>query len=417
MSKAETLTAQAKELNVEQYRKDFPILDQEVNGKPLAYLDNAATTQKPQQVIDTLNWYYTQVNSNVHRGIHSLSQQASESYEQVRGKLQRFFNAQYKEEMVFVRGTTEGINLVAQTHGKQNVKAGDEVLITGMEHHSNIVPWQMLCEEQGATLKVADVTEEGDIDLEDFEAKLSDRTKMVAFIHVSNTLGTVNPARYLVDRAHAKGASVLIDGAQAPMHMPVDVQDLDCDFYVMSAHKIFGPTGIGILYGKYDVLDAMPPYQGGGDMIDTVTFEGTSYNEVPLKLEAGTPNIADTIAFGRALEYVEGIGREAIQSYEKELLEYATAALRSVDGLQVIGQSSNKAAVISFVFDEIHPQDVGILLDQEGVAIRTGHHCTQPLMRRYNVPATSRASFAFYNTKEEIDQLVKAIHQVKTIFS
>ncbi len=417
MSKAETLSAQAKELNVEQYRKDFPILDQEVNGKPLAYLDNAATTQKPQQVIDTLNWYYTQVNSNVHRGIHSLSQQASEAYEQVRGKLQRFFNAQYKEEMVFVRGTTEGINLVAQTHGKQNVKEGDEVLITGMEHHSNIVPWQMLCEEQGATLKVADVTDEGDIDLDDFEAKLSDRTKMVAFIHVSNTLGTVNPARYLVDRAHAKGAAVLIDGAQAPMHMPVDVQDLDCDFYVMSAHKIFGPTGIGILYGKYDVLDAMPPYQGGGDMIDTVTFEKTSYNEVPLKLEAGTPNIADTIAFGRAVEYVEGIGREAIQSYEKELLEYATAALRSVDGLQVIGQSSDKAAVISFVFDEIHPQDVGILLDQEGVAIRTGHHCTQPLMRRYNVPATSRASFAFYNTKEEIDQLVKAIHQVKTIFS
>jgi cysteine desulfurase/selenocysteine lyase len=417
MSKAETLSAQAKELNVEQYRKDFPILDQEVNGKPLAYLDNAATTQKPQQVIDTLNWYYTQVNSNVHRGIHSLSQQASEAYEQVRGKLQRFFNAQYKEEMVFVRGTTEGINLVAQTHGKQNVKEGDEVLITGMEHHSNIVPWQMLCEEQGATLKVADVTDEGDIDLDDFEAKLSDRTRMVAFIHVSNTLGTVNPARYLVDRAHAKGAAVLIDGAQAPMHMPVDVQDLDCDFYVMSAHKIFGPTGIGILYGKYDVLDAMPPYQGGGDMIDTVTFEGTSYNEVPLKLEAGTPNIADTIAFGRAVEYVEGIGREAIQSYEKELLEYATAALRSVDGLQVIGQSSDKAAVISFVFDEIHPQDVGILLDQEGVAIRTGHHCTQPLMRRYNIPATSRASFAFYNTKEEIDQLVKAIHQVKTIFS
>jgi cysteine desulfurase/selenocysteine lyase len=417
MSKAETLSAQAKELNVEQYRKDFPILDQEVNGKPLAYLDNAATTQKPQQVIDTLNWYYTQVNSNVHRGIHSLSQQASEAYEQVRGKLQRFFNAQYKEEMVFVRGTTEGINLVAQTHGKQNVKEGDEVLITGMEHHSNIVPWQMLCEEQGATLKVADVTDEGDIDLDDFEAKLSDRTKMVAFIHVSNTLGTVNPARYLVDRAHAKGAAVLIDGAQAPMHMPVDVQDLDCDFYVMSAHKIFGPTGIGILYGKYDVLDAMPPYQGGGDMIDTVTFEKTSYNEVPLKLEAGTPNIADTIAFGRAVEYVEGIGREAIQSYEKELLEYATAALRSVDGLQVIGQSSDKAAVISFVFDEIHPQDVGILLDQEGVAIRTGHHCTQPLMRRYNIPATSRASFAFYNTKEEIDQLVKAIHQVKTIFS
>ena len=417
MSKAETLSAQAKELNVEQYRKDFPILDQEVNGKPLAYLDNAATTQKPQQVIDTLNWYYTQVNSNVHRGIHSLSQQASESYEQVRGKLQRFFNAQYKEEMVFVRGTTEGINLVAQTHGKQNVKEGDEVLITGMEHHSNIVPWQMLCEEQGATLKVADVTDEGDIDLDDVEAKLSDRTKMVAFIHVSNTLGTVNPARYLVDRAHAKGAAVLIDGAQAPMHMPVDVQDLDCDFYVMSAHKIFGPTGIGILYGKYDVLDAMPPYQGGGDMIDTVTFEKTSYNEVPLKLEAGTPNIADTIAFGRAVEYVEGIGREAIQSYEKELLEYATAALRSVDGLQVIGQSSDKAAVISFVFDEIHPQDVGILLDQEGVAIRTGHHCTQPLMRRYNVPATSRASLAFYNTKEEIDQLVKAIHQVKTIFS
>ena len=417
MSKAETLSAQAKELNVEQYRKDFPILDQEVNGKPLAYLDNAATTQKPQQVIDTLNWYYTQVNSNVHRGIHSLSQQASEAYEQVRGKLQRFFNAQYKEEMVFVRGTTEGINLVAQTHGKQNVKEGDEVLITGMEHHSNIVPWQMLCEEQGATLKVADVTDEGDIDLDDFEAKLSDRTKMVAFIHVSNTLGTVNPARYLVDRAHAKGAAVLMDGAQAPMHMPVDVQDLDCDFYVMSAHKIFGPTGIGILYGKYDVLDAMPPYQGGGDMIDTVTFEKTSYNEVPLKLEAGTPNIADTIAFGRAVEYVEGIGREAIQSYEKELLEYATAALRSVDGLQVIGQSSDKAAVISFVFDEIHPQDVGILLDQEGVAIRTGHHCTQPLMRRYNIPATSRASFAFYNTKEEIDQLVKAIHQVKTIFS
>lgn len=417
MSKAETLSAQAKELNVEQYRKDFPILDQEVNGKPLAYLDNAATTQKPQQVIDTLNWYYTQVNSNVHRGIHSLSQQASESYEQVRGKLQHFFNAQYKEEMVFVRGTTEGINLVAQTHGKQNVKEGDEVLITGMEHHSNIVPWQMLCEEQGATLKVADVTDEGDIDLDDFEAKLSDRTKMVAFIHVSNTLGTVNPARYLVDRAHAKGAAVLMDGAQAPMHMPVDVQDLDCDFYVMSAHKIFGPTGIGILYGKYDVLDAMPPYQGGGDMIDTVTFEKTSYNEVPLKLEAGTPNIADTIAFGRAVEYVEGIGREAIQSYEKELLEYATAALRSVDGLQVIGQSSDKAAVISFVFDEIHPQDVGILLDQEGVAIRTGHHCTQPLMRRYNIPATSRASFAFYNTKEEIDQLVKAIHQVKTIFS
>ena len=417
MSKAETLTAQAKALNVEQYRQDFPILHQEINGKPLAYLDNAATTQKPQQVIDTLNWYYTKINSNVHRGIHSLSQQASEHYEAVRGKLQHFFNAAHKEEMIFVRGTTEGINLVAQTHGKQKVGPGDEVLITAMEHHSNIVPWQMLCEEKGATLKVADVTEEGDIDLDDYSQKLTDRTKIVAFIHVSNTLGTINPAKRMVQMAHDKGASVLVDGAQAPMHMNVDVQELDCDFYVMSAHKIFGPTGIGVLYGKYDLLDAMPPYQGGGDMIDTVTFEGTSYNEVPLKFEAGTPNIADTIAFGRAVEYVQAIGRDAIQAYEKELLDYATVALRSVDGLRIIGQSADKASVISFVFDDIHPQDVGILLDQEGVAIRTGHHCTQPLMRRYDIPATSRASFAFYNTKAEIDQLVKGIHQVKSIFS
>lgn len=416
MTTAETVNG-AKIKDLTKYREDFPILKQEVNGKPLVYLDNAATTQKPQQVIDAITRYYSETNSNVHRGIHSLSEQASEEYESVRDKVKNFLNANQREEIVFLRGTTEGINLVANTYGYQHVGEGDEVLITGMEHHSNIVPWQMLCNSKNAHLKVADITDEGELDWEDFKAKLTDKTKIVSLLHVSNTLGTVNPIQSITKLAHDKGAAVVLDGAQAPMHMPVDLQSLGCDFYTFSAHKIFGPTGIGILYGKSHLLEAMPPYQGGGDMIETVTFEETTYNYIPLKFEAGTPNIADTIGFGAALDYVQNIGQNNIQAYEKELLDYATYAMKEIDGLQIIGDSYNKSGVISFIFDDIHPQDVGILLDQEGVAIRTGHHCTQPIMQRFNIPATSRASFAFYNTKEEVDTLVRGIHKVKEIFA
>lgn len=415
--KDEETVSRTYALDVEKYREDFPILHQNVNGKPLAYLDNAATTQKPQQVIDAITNYYSQTNSNVHRGIHTLSEQASQEYEAVRDKIQNFVNANQREEIVFLRGTTEGINLVANTYGKQHVEEGDEVLITGMEHHSNIVPWQMLCDAQNANLKVVNITDKGELDWEDFQAKLTDKTKIVATLHVSNTLGTINPLKAITEHAHEKGAAVVVDGAQAPMHMPVDLQELNCDFYTMSAHKIFGPTGIGFLYGKAHLLENMPAYQGGGDMIDTVTFEKTTYNDIPLKFEAGTPNIAGTIGFGAAIDYVKDIGLTNIQAYEEELLSYATQAVKEIDGLQIIGEADNKSSVISFIFDDIHPQDVGILLDHEGVAIRTGHHCTQPLMKRFNVPATSRASFAFYNTKAEVDQLVKGIHKVKEIFA
>ncbi len=415
--KTDSTITHTKVFDVDKLREDFPILTQYVNKKQLVYLDNAATSQKPQQVIDTITRYYTETNSNVHRGIHSLSEQASQEYENVRDKAKDFLNASQQEEIVFLRGTTEGINLVANTFGKQNVNPGDEVLITGMEHHSNIVPWQMLCESQDAHLKVVNITDQGELDLEDLKAKLTDKTKILAISHVSNTLGTVNPLKEIVSLAHERGVTVVVDGAQAPMHMAVDVQELDCDFYTFSGHKIFGPTGIGILYGKSHLLESMPPYQGGGDMIETVTFEKTTYNDIPLKFEAGTPNVADTIGLGAALDYVTNVGQANIQAYEKELLDYASDALKSIEGLQIIGEAEDKASVISFIFDDIHPQDVGILLDQEGIAIRTGHHCTQPIMQRFNIPATSRASFAFYNTKEEIDRLVKGIHKVKEIFA
>lgn len=404
-------------LDVEKVRKDFPILHQEVNGNPLVYLDNAATTQKPQQVIDALTDYYSQTNSNVHRGIHSLSEQASQEYENVRDKACEFLNANAREEIVFVRGTTEGINLVANAYGKTNVGEGDEVIISGMEHHSNIVPWQMLCEEKGAHLRVVPINDDGTLDLAAYEEMLNERTKIVSIIQVSNTLGTINPVKSLIDKAHQYNVPVLLDGAQAPMHMPVDLQDLDCDFFVMSGHKLFGPTGIGILYGKAHLLENMPPYQGGGDMIETVTFEKTTYNEIPLKFEAGTPNIAGTIGLGVAMDYVKNIGQEVIEAYEKQLLNYATEKLSEIEGLKIIGTAPEKTGVISFIFDDIHPQDVGILLDQKGIAIRTGHHCTQPIMQRYDIPATSRASFAFYNTKAEVDRLVEGIHKVKEIFA
>ncbi|PSR06479.1 MAG: cysteine desulfurase CsdA [Bacteroidetes bacterium SW_10_40_5] len=403
-------------LDVSTIRKDFPILFQEVNGNPLVYLDNAATTQKPKQVIDTVADYYSETNSNVHRGIHRLSDEASQQYEAVRETVQQFLNASKKEEIVFTRGTTESINLVAQTFGKTRVREGDEVLITAMEHHSNIVPWQMLCEQQGATLKVLPINDKGELKTDDLDQYLTSKTKLFAFVQVSNTLGTVNPAHWLIQKAHANGTPVLADAAQVPMHQPVDVQDLDCDFWVFSGHKIFGPTGIGVLYGKEEHLEAMPPYQGGGDMIDTVTFEKTTYNEIPLKFEAGTPNIAGTIGLGEALRYVQSIGLSNIQQYETELLEYATEQMQQIKDLKIIGTADNKCSVISFHFNDIHPQDMGILLDKQGIAIRTGHHCTQPLMERFQIPATSRASFALYNTKEEVDKLVKGIHQVKNIF-
>lgn len=407
---------EASSFNVEKIREDFPILKEIVHGKPLIYLDNAATSQKPCAVIDATTRYYSADNSNIHRGVHLLSERATQQYEDARVKAQRFINAAHSQEIIFVRGTTEAINLVANSYGRANVRAGDEILITTMEHHSNIVPWQILCEEKGAKLRVAPINDDGELIPEEFEELLNSRTKLVSVVHVSNALGTINPVRRIIEKAHSLGVPVLLDGAQAAPHLKIDVQELDCDFYALSGHKLFGPTGVGVLYGKSHLLDAMPPYQGGGDMIATVTFEKTTYNTLPYKFEAGTPNIAGTIGLGAAIDYVNQIGLERIGKYEHELLSYGTEALSHIPGLRLIGTSKEKASVFSFVLEGIHPHDVGTILDREGIAIRTGHHCTMPLMNRLGIPATSRASLAFYNTKDEIDALVAGIYKVKEVF-
>ena len=402
--------------DVRRIRQDFPILRQEVRGKPLVYLDNAATTQKPQVVLDTLMRYYTEENANINRAVHLLSERATQAHADARVKVQKFVNAAESQEIVFTRNSTEGINLVAQTYGRQHVRAGDEIVISEMEHHSNIVPWQLLCEEKGARLRVVPITDAGELRLDEFERFLGPRTKFVSIVHLSNSLGTINPVSQIVEMAHLRRIPVLIDGSQAAYHLKIDVQELDCDFYVFTAHKLYGPTGVGVLYGKANLLDAMPPYQGGGDMISSVTFEKTTYNVLPYKFEAGTPHIAGAIGLGAAIDYVTGVGMDRIAAYEQELLAYGTAALSEVRGLRLIGTAADKAGIFSFVLEGVHPHDVGTIADQEGVAIRTGHHCTQPLMRRFGVPATARASLAMYNTCEEIDALVAALAKVHEMF-
>lgn len=402
--------------NVERIRADFPILHQKVYGHPLVYLDNAATTQKPRQVIDAITHYYERDNANIHRGVHALSQRATDEYEHARRTAQEFLGAEDCREIIFVRSTTEAINLVAQTYGRRNLKPGDEVLITAMEHHSNIVPWQMICEEKQAKLRVAPINEAGELILEEFEHLLTSKTKLVAIAHLSNALGTINPVRRIVEMAHAKNIPVMVDGAQAAPRLRVNVRELHCDFYAFSGHKIYGPTGIGVLYGKLALLEAMPPYQGGGDMISSVAFERTVYNKVPHKFEAGTPDISGPIGLKAALDYVTRLGIENIERHENELLEYATKRVSALPGIKLIGTAKEKAGVLSFVMEGVHPHDIGTILDQEGIAIRTGHHCAQPVMERYGIPATARASFGLYNTKEEIDALVRGIKKVQEVF-
>jgi len=402
-------------LSVAGCRHHFPVLRQWVNGKPLVYLDNAATSQKPQVVIDAMIRYYEAENSNIHRGVHYLSERATLAYEKVRQKVATFLNAPTAREIVFVRGTTEGINLVAYSYSRIGLQKGDEVLISAMEHHSNIVPWQIVCEERGAILRVIPMDDRGELILPEFEKLLTERTKILAITHVSNALGTINPVKELIARAHAKGVPVLIDGAQAVPHMTVDVRDLDADFYVFSAHKMFGPTGVGVLYGKSKYLEAMPPYQGGGDMIKSVSFEKTTYADLPYKFEAGTPNIGGGIGLGAAIDYLNQLDMSALEAYEHDLLVYATEQVGTLPGVHLIGTAREKAGVLSFIMDGIHPHDIGTILDAEGIAIRTGHHCAQPVMTRFKVPATARASFAFYNTKDEIDALVRGIRRVKEV--
>jgi cysteine desulfurase / selenocysteine lyase len=404
-------------LDVARIRKDFPILKQKVHGKPLVYLDNAATSQKPQVVIDAEVKLYREYFSNVHRGVHLLSQQSTDAYEKARDKVQNFLNARSSQEIIFTRGTTEGINLIAQTYGQQHVQAGDEILISAMEHHSNIVPWQMLCAQKGAILKVIPINDAGEILLEEYEKLLSERTRLVGIVHLSNALGTINPIQQMIAMAHQRGIPVLVDGAQAVPHIAADVQALDCDFYVFSGHKLFGPTGIGVLYGKQELLETMPPYQGGGDMILSVSFEKTEYNVLPFRFEAGTPNIAGAIALGAAIDYVQGIDLDQIAAYEDQLLAHATEAIKEIPGIRLIGTARNKASVLSFLIKGVHPHDIGTILDREGIAIRAGHHCAQPVMKRFGVPATARASFAFYNTLEEVDALVAGIRKVQEVFS
>jgi cysteine desulfurase / selenocysteine lyase len=404
--------------DIEQIRKDFPILDQQVNGAPLVYFDNAATTQKPQMVIDALNHYYTQDNANIHRGLHTLAERATTGYELTRKKLKDFLNAESTDQIIFTSGTTAGINLVAQTYGRANFSKGDVILVSNLEHHSNIVPWQMIAEETGAEVQVIPVDETGVLDMKAYvELLATKRVKFVAVNHVSNAIGTINPIEYMLEQAHRVGAKVLIDGAQSVAHFEIDVQALEIDFLVFSAHKLFGPTGVGVLYGKRELLEAMPPYQGGGEMIKEVSFSGTTYNELPYKFEAGTPNIADVYAFGFALDYLKSLPKNAVWEQEKVLLDYATEQLSQIDGLRIVGQAPEKIAVVSFVIDGVHPQDIGVLLDKFGVAIRTGHHCAQPLMARYDLVGTCRASFAFYNTKSEIDLFVKALKRTIMMLS
>ncbi len=411
------MTSPNNTFDVERIREDFPVLHQEVNGHPLVYLDNAATSQKPQCVIDALVNYYATENSNVHRGVHTLSQHATDDYEAARSKVRRFINAAEDHELIYVRGTTEGINLVAQTYGRQNIGAGDEIVISGMEHHSNIVPWQILAQETGAVLKVAPFNDEGELLLDEYEKLLNPRTKLVSIVHQSNAMGTINPMETIVELAHARGIPVLVDGAQSIPHIPIDVRKLDCDFFAFSGHKLYGPTGIGVLYGKTELLEQMPPYQSGGEMIRSVTFEKTLYNILPHKFEAGTPNIADSIGLGAAVDYIESIGMERIAAYEKELLDYGTGRLSGIEGLKLIGTAREKGGILSFTLGDIHPHDIGTIMDSQGIAIRTGHHCAQPVMQRFAIPATARASLAFYNTPAEIDALVKGIDRVLEVFS
>ena len=407
----------ASAFDVNKVRGDFPILNQTVNGHPLVYLDNGATSQKPQSVIDAIVEYYITTNSNVHRGVHTLSQQATDGYEGARSKIRKFINAGDDKEIIFTRNTTEGINLVAHSYGRKNIGSGDDIIVSNMEHHSNIVPWQMLCEETGANLLVVPIDDAGELVMEEYKKMLSPRTKLVSITHVSNALGTILPAKEIVKLAHAQGAPVLLDGAQAVPHMPVDVQELDCDFYVFSGHKLFGPTGIGILYGKTEYLEAMPPFLGGGEMIKSVTFEKTIYNDLPYKFEGGTPDIAGAIGLGAAIDYVTNLGFDQITAHEDELLRYGTEALSAISGVKIIGTAAHKAGILSFVMEKAHPHDIGTILDEQGIAIRTGHHCAQPVMQRFQIPATARASMAFYNTKEDIDALIKGIDRVLEVFS
>jgi cysteine desulfurase/selenocysteine lyase len=401
---------------IEKIRADFPILKEKIRNKPLVYLDNAATCQKPQVVIDSITHCYTHEYANIHRGVHTLSVKATDRYEGAREKVKDFINAASTKEIIFVKGATEAINLVAQTYGKANIKQGDEILITAMEHHSNIVPWQMLCEEVGAILRVAPINEQGELIIDEFEALINDKTKLVSVVHMSNALGTVNPVEKIISMAKAKHIPVLLDGAQAIPHMSVDVQKLDCDFYVFSGHKLYAPSGTGVLYGKQAMLEAMPPYQGGGDMIRKVTFEETEYNALPYKFEAGTPNIAGVIGLGAAIDYLTEIGMDNVAAYEAELLDYATEKAQKVKGLRIIGEAAGKGAILSFVLDKIHPHDIGTMLDSLGIAVRAGHHCAMPVMDFFEVPATARASFAMYNTTQEIDVLIDGIEQLIEVF-
>jgi cysteine desulfurase/selenocysteine lyase len=403
-------------LAIQKVRTDFPILSQKVNGKPLVYFDNGATSQKPQVVIDAISKYYKEINANIHRGVHTLSQLATDAYEDSRNKIQNHINAKFAHEVIFTSGTTHGINIIANGFASL-LKVGDEVLVSALEHHSNIVPWQMLCERTGSTLKVIPMNESGELILSEYDKLLSEKTKIVTVNHISNALGTINPIKYMIDKAHAVGAAILIDGAQAVSHLKPNVQELDCDFYVFSGHKMFGPTGIGILYGKEAWLNKLPPYQGGGEMIKEVTFEKTTYADLPHKFEAGTPNIADGIVLGTAVDYINSIGIENIQEQEKELLEYGTRRLLEIEGLRIYGTAAEKTSVISFNIDGIHPYDIGTIIDKLGIAVRTGHHCAQPIMNFFNIPGTIRASFAFYNTKEEIDVMVEAVKKAKLMLS
>ena len=403
--------------DAERVRADFPVLQQQVNGKPLVYLDNGATSQKPQAVIDELVRYYSTENANVHRGVHTLSQNATDDFDAARMKVQRLLNAADEREIVFTSGTTNSINMVAHSYGRQNFRPGDEVIVSNMEHHSNIVPWQMLRDELGIVLRVVPIDESGELLMDEYERMLSPRTKLVSITHVSNALGTILPVEQIIEMAHSQGVPVMLDGAQAVPHMAVDMQALDCDFYVFSGHKIFGPTGIGVLYGKAELLEAMPPVQGGGDMIKSVTFEKTIYNDLPFKFEAGTPNIAGAIGLGAAIDYVQTLGYESFAAHEHELLEYGTRALEQIDSVRIIGTAPRKSGILSFVMGDVHPHDIGTILDAEGVAVRTGHHCAQPVMQRFQIPATVRASMAMYNTKEDIDALVRAIDRVIEVFS
>ncbi len=413
-----TATAAARpRLDVGRLREDFPILSRRVRGKPLVYLDNAATSQKPRAVIDAVTRFYSAENANIHRGVHYLSERATVAYDAVRERVARFVNASSPGEIVFTRGTTEGINLVAQSWGRSTLRPGDEILITGMEHHSNIVPWQLVAAQTGATVRAVPITDAGELDLGAFERLLTDRTRILAVVHLSNALGSINPVRWLVARARERGVVTLVDGAQSAPHLPVDVQALGCDFFAFSGHKVFGPTGVGVLYGRAELLERMPPWQGGGDMIETVTLERSTWAGPPARFEAGTPMIAEVIGLGAALEYVETVGRGAIGVWEEELLAYATERVRELDGIRIIGTAREKASVLSFVVEGVHPHDVGAVLDDEGVAIRAGHHCAQPVMQHFGVPATARASFAFYNTCDEVDTLVRGLRRVRTLFA